>query len=198
MIRRSRKGFSLLELLLTLGIIAGLIVAAFIVYPKVQAYRNVKIEASNISTLKAEISSLYSSTIGSMPNSYSLNSVLINAKVIPENMIIGGNKIRNTWGGDVYTGTYDIANASAFVIQYNHVPRDECAKLVMETATGFEQVVVGSEVAGDTYGIVRNGSNRGVVFGINKLGDGETALNVASVTAACNVGANAFIMYKFY
>lgn len=197
MIRRSRKGFSLLELLLTLGIIAGLIVAAFIVYPKVQAYRNVKIEASNVSTLKAEISSLYSSTIGSMPNSYSLNGVLINAKVVPENMIIG-SKIRNVWGGDVYTGTYDIANASAFVIQYNHVPRDECAKLVMETATGFEQVVVGSEVSGDASGIIRNGSNRGVVFGINKLGDGETALNVASVTAACNTGANAFIMYKFY
>jgi len=197
MIRKGRKGFSLLELLLVLGIIAALIVAAFIVYPKVQAYRNVKIEASNISTLKSEISSLYSSTIGSMPNSYSLNGVLINAKVVPENMIIG-NKIRNTWGGDVYTGTYDIANAAAFVIQYNHVPRDECAKLVMQTATGFEQVVVGSEVAGDPYGIVRNGSNRGVVFGINKLGDGETALNVASVTAACNVGANAFIMYKFY
>lgn len=197
MIRKSKKGFSLLELLLVMGIIAALIVSAFIVYPKVQAYRNVKIESSNISTLKSETSALYSSTIGSMPNSYSLNGVLINAKVVPENMIIG-NKIRNTWGGDVYIGTYDIANAAAFVIQYNHVPRDECAKLVMETATGFEQVVVGSEVAGDSSGIIRSGSNRGVVFGINKLGDGETALNVASVTAACNTGANAFIMYKFY
>ena len=35
--RKSKKGFSLLELLLVLGIIAALVVAAFIVYPKVQA-----------------------------------------------------------------------------------------------------------------------------------------------------------------
>ncbi len=34
--RKSKKGFSLLELLLVLGIIAALVVAAFIVYPKVQ------------------------------------------------------------------------------------------------------------------------------------------------------------------
>ncbi|EOZ4665291.1 prepilin-type N-terminal cleavage/methylation domain-containing protein, partial [Enterobacter asburiae] len=34
---KSKKGFSLLELLLVLGIIAALVVAAFIVYPKVQA-----------------------------------------------------------------------------------------------------------------------------------------------------------------
>ncbi len=31
--RKSKKGFSLLELLLVLGIIAALVVAAFIVYP---------------------------------------------------------------------------------------------------------------------------------------------------------------------
>ncbi|ENH5449800.1 prepilin-type N-terminal cleavage/methylation domain-containing protein, partial [Klebsiella pneumoniae] len=33
--KKSKKGFSLLELLLVLGIIAALVVAAFIVYPKV-------------------------------------------------------------------------------------------------------------------------------------------------------------------
>lgn len=196
--KRSKKGFSLLELLLVLGIIAALIIAAFIVYPKVQAYRNVKIESNNISALKAEISSLYSSTSGSIPNSYSLNSVLIDAKAAPIAMISGTNKLRNVWGGDVYVGTYDIANASAFVIQYNHVPRDECAKLVMETAPGFEQVVVGSEISGDAGAVIRNGTNRGVVFGITKMGDGEVALDVPSVIAACNTSTNAFIMYKFY
>lgn len=34
---KSKKGFSLLEILLVLGIIASLIVAAFIVYPKIQS-----------------------------------------------------------------------------------------------------------------------------------------------------------------
>lgn len=34
---KSKKGFSLLELLLVLGVIAALIVAAFMIFPKVQA-----------------------------------------------------------------------------------------------------------------------------------------------------------------
>lgn len=47
--RINKKGFSLLELLLVLGIIAALIVAAFIVYPKVQDSNRATTEAKNIS-----------------------------------------------------------------------------------------------------------------------------------------------------
>lgn len=43
--RKSKKGFSLLELLLVLGIIAALVVAAFIVYPKVQASQRAQAES---------------------------------------------------------------------------------------------------------------------------------------------------------
>lgn len=71
---RKRKGFSLLELLLVMGIIAALIVAAFIVYPKVQSYRNVKIESNNISSLKAEVSALYASVASDLPKDANLNS----------------------------------------------------------------------------------------------------------------------------
>ncbi|EGD5057419.1 prepilin-type N-terminal cleavage/methylation domain-containing protein, partial [Escherichia coli] len=42
---KSKKGFSLLELLLVLGIIAALVVAAFIVYPKVQASQRAQAES---------------------------------------------------------------------------------------------------------------------------------------------------------
>ena len=42
---KRRKGFSLLELLLVLGIIAALIVAAFIVYPKVRTSQIVDAES---------------------------------------------------------------------------------------------------------------------------------------------------------
>lgn len=195
---KNKKGFSLLELLLVMGIIAGLIVGAFIVYPKVQSYRNVKIEVSNISTLKAETTALYASTSGNIPDALSLNPILTKSKSVPDSMKYSSTKLRNVWGGDVYVGTYDIAASASFAIQYNHVPKDDCAKLVMQTATGFEQVVVGSEMAGDTGGIIREGSSRGVVFGINRYGDGEVELNVANVVEACNKSENSFILYKFF
>ncbi|MED5727507.1 type II secretion system protein [Enterobacter hormaechei] len=39
--RKSKKGFSLLEILLVLGAIAALIVAAFMIFPKVQASQRI-------------------------------------------------------------------------------------------------------------------------------------------------------------
>lgn len=53
--RKSKKGFSLLELLLVLGIIAALVVAAFIVYPKVQASQRAQAESNNIATIQAGV-----------------------------------------------------------------------------------------------------------------------------------------------
>jgi prepilin-type N-terminal cleavage/methylation domain-containing protein len=52
---KSKKGFSLLELLLVLGIIAALVVAAFIVYPKVQASQRAQAESNNIATIQAGV-----------------------------------------------------------------------------------------------------------------------------------------------
>jgi prepilin-type N-terminal cleavage/methylation domain-containing protein len=52
---KSKKGFSLLELLLVLGIIAALVVAAFIVYPKVQASQRSQAESNNIATIQAGV-----------------------------------------------------------------------------------------------------------------------------------------------
>lgn len=196
---KKRRGFSLLELLLVVGIIAALIIGAFIVYPKVQSYRNVKIESNNISTLKAEVSGLYASVAGDIPKDANLNSIMIQAKAVPPSMRFNSLRLRNVWGGDVYVGTYNIANAPSFAIQYNHVPRDECAKLVMQTATGFEQVVVGSELPGDTGNIIKDGTGRGVVFGMGKTqSDDEVPLDAPNVIAACNKGNNAFILYKFF
>ena len=59
--RKSKKGFSLLELLLVLGIIAALVVAAFIVYPKVQASQRAQAESNNIATIQAGVKALYTS-----------------------------------------------------------------------------------------------------------------------------------------
>ncbi len=56
---KSKKGFSLLELLLVLGIVAALIVASFIVYPKVRDARYVDIEAKHIGQIYASVRNVY-------------------------------------------------------------------------------------------------------------------------------------------
>lgn len=57
--RKSQKGFSLLELLLVLGIVAALIVASFIGYPKVRDARYVDVEAKHIGQIYASVRNVY-------------------------------------------------------------------------------------------------------------------------------------------
>ncbi|MBC2862947.1 prepilin-type N-terminal cleavage/methylation domain-containing protein [Klebsiella pneumoniae] len=52
---KNKKGFSLLELLLVLGIIAALVVSAFVVYPKVRDARYIDIEAKHIAQIYASV-----------------------------------------------------------------------------------------------------------------------------------------------
>ena len=80
---KNKKGFSLLELLLVLGIIAALVVAAFIVYPKVQASQRAQAESNNIATIQAGVKALYTSA-----SSFTglTNTVAVQAKIFPDNM----------------------------------------------------------------------------------------------------------------
>lgn len=195
---KDKKGFSLLELLLVLAIIAALIVSAFIIFPKIKISQEVSSESKNISALRSGLASLYQST--QIPNNIEMNQIAINADVVPYNMLDGTtNKIRNVWGGDVYVGSYYMVQGSPIlVIQYNHVPADACAKLVMRTAFNAEQVVVGKAKEGDTGGIVRNGQDRNVVFGAKRENTSENQeLTVSNVTVACGTTDEAFILYKF-
>lgn len=195
---KDKKGFSLLELLLVLAIIAALIVSAFIIFPQIKISQEVSSESKNISVLRSGLASLYQST--QIPNNIEMNQIAINADVVPYNMLDGTtNKIRNVWGGDVYVGSYYMVQGSPIlVIQYNHVPADACAKLVMGTAFNAEQVVVGKAKEGDTGGIIRNGQDRNVVFGAKRENTSENQeLTVSNVTVAYGTTDEAFILYKF-
>ncbi|EIC2930321.1 prepilin-type N-terminal cleavage/methylation domain-containing protein, partial [Salmonella enterica] len=128
--RKSKKGFSLLELLLVLGIIAALVVAAFIVYPKVQASQRAQAESNNIATIQAGVKALYTSA-----SSFTglTNTVAVQAKIFPDNMLSGtGNAAKpiNTFKGNVTlaaaaTGPSSAAGSS-FTITYDNVPAAEC------------------------------------------------------------------------
>lgn len=62
--KQIKKGISLLELVLVLGVISALVVEAFIVYPKVQASQHAQAERNNIATIQDGVKSLYISASG--------------------------------------------------------------------------------------------------------------------------------------
>ncbi|MDK1895514.1 type 4 pilus major pilin [Klebsiella sp. K4-172] len=159
--KKSKKGFSLLELLLVLGIVAALVVAAFIVYPKVQASQRSQAESNNIATIQAGVKALYTSA-----SSFTglTNTVAVQAKIFPDNMLSGSGsaaKPVNVFKGDVTlavaaTGPSK-APASSFTITYSNVPAAECTKIITAAAGNFYEVGVGTaanvKAAGDVLDV---------------------------------------------
>ncbi|ENN9152056.1 TPA: prepilin-type N-terminal cleavage/methylation domain-containing protein [Escherichia coli] len=148
--RKSKKGFSLLELLLVLGIIAALVVAAFIVYPKVQASQRAQAESNNIATIQAGVKALYTSA-----SSFTglTNTVAVQAKIFPDNMLSGSGttaKPINAFKGNVTlaaaaTGPSSAAGSS-FTITYDNEPAAECVKIATAAAGNFYITTVGTKV----------------------------------------------------
>lgn len=140
--RINKKGFSLLELLLVLGIIAALIVAAFIVYPKVQDANRAAAEAKNISALMAGVKSLYSG----QANYKGLDDqVAYKAKIYPDNMVIGnGTNFVNSYSGTVSVeasaNTSTGEDDSGFRIKYTLLPTITCAKIITEVGSNFYEI----------------------------------------------------------
>lgn len=197
---KRKKGFSLLEILLVLGIISGAIILALIIYPKITGANNVKTEVSNAGLIKSGVQSLYASS-SNPPSNSNMNSMLIKADLIPDNMVQGTDKIQNIWSGDVYVGTTTINGKTAFAVQYNHVPAAECIKMVTSASTGFDQIIVAAGRAGDAGSIVSGGGS--VAYGISDDGSTKVDINVATITQYCNYDSSntfptALIMFKFY
>lgn len=175
--RKSKKSFSLLELLLVLGIVAALVVAAFIVYPKVQASQRAQAESNNIATIQAGVKALYTSA-----SSFTglTNTVAVQAKIFPDNMLSGtGNtaKPTNAFKGNVTlvaaaTGPSSAAGSS-FTITYSNVPAAECVKIATAAAGNFYIATVGTKVVKSAGGM----------------------LDVAVTAAACNSATNNTLVF---
>ena len=171
---KKKNGFSLIELLLVLGIIAALAITAFMIYPKVSASNNAQTEATNINTIKASVTSLYSSS----PDYTGLDTeVGIKSKIFPDTMInTAGTAAVNTFKGQVTLGTSkespSNATDSSFTITYEDVPSAECVKLVSAVASNFYKITVG----GATVKAASTGTGA------------ASGLNVTQLSTSCATG----------
>ncbi|MCL7713221.1 type 4 pilus major pilin [Stenotrophomonas mori] len=145
---RSQGGFSLIELLLVLAIIAALAVAAFIVYPRVQAGRNASYEAQVLSSAQAGVKALFTT------NNYAKLSkaAAFNAEIFPANMNLSETSIKNQWDGEVEVGPSTAKGAAAtatgntpvryFRFVYRNVPADVCIRLAGAAVQNFGTVLI--------------------------------------------------------
>ena len=152
--RTKAKGFSLIELLLVLGVLAILLVAAFVVYPQVRDRNQANAEVANLTSIKANINNLYASRGGSYQGL--TTPIAVQARAVPSSMV--GNNFDGTvaptaaWGDNVTIVAGTGTQPREFVITYANVPEGVCLGLVSGAATNFQDVKVGGTTVFGTDG----------------------------------------------
>ena len=161
---KHKTGFSLVELLLVLGVIAVLLVAAFVIYPRVKLANQVHQERSSLLVLQSGIRSSLASqggnykTLGTVSETKG-NAFAYGAKAVPSAWNASATNptdIVNGWGGKVIihstVGTFEGYSAGkAFGIQYNDVPKEACVKFVTENLGNFVAAWVNGSTGVGTY-----------------------------------------------
>lgn len=174
---KNKKGFSLLELLLVLGIIAALVVSAFVVYPKVRDARYIDIEAKHIAQIYASVKNVYTG----QPNysGLSTTTLAMPTQFFPEDML--SKKITwaiSSWGGYVVVDSNKVSPSggtdSSFTISYSDVPDSVCIRLITAVEGAFFNIYIsnqkginsGGESASKNYGtlVKQNGNNTDIAL----------------------------------
>lgn len=140
---RRQQGFSLIEILLVIGIIAVLALAAFLIFPSVQASQRANAEQNNIMTIAAGVKQMFNGKYAGITTTN-----VVQGKLAPSNMVdTAGTGLVSAWGGAVDVAASAGAGGAAgsrFTITYADVPTAVCLKLAPGLIGNFESLTIGT------------------------------------------------------
>lgn len=128
---RSQKGFTLLEIIIVLAIIAGGAIVVLGISSGGRATANVEQESSNYNALIENARVLKSGgTFGAA--STNLVPALINRELIPRTMAVEGTEVRNRFGGQVTV----VSNGFNFTVTAADIPQAICSGVATNLSQG--------------------------------------------------------------
>ena len=169
LLRKGKKGFTLVEILLVVGFIALAGIGIYTVYTKVQMSNAALQEGKNLDTIRAGVKNLF----GGTQNYATVGNLVLNqARITPDSMraipyVAADANINNSFGGVVTVAPVSLGGGTnnGFRVTYPKVPGAVCAKLVTGAGTGWDAIGV-------------TAANNVKVFGTGNI-------NVATLTAQC-------------
>lgn len=168
--------FSLLKLLLVLGILLIILIAFFVVYPGVRDRNQALTEIANLSSIKDNINKLHASQGGDHKriNLSAADKAHLFPKAMSRGFFTATGDIRSSWGGAVNISN-SIERSSdtpqpSYTIEYQEVPVGVCLPLVAGAALYFDQVIINGTAAMTDHSGQRLDSHKG-----GKLDQGKAA-----------------------
>lgn len=152
---RNKNGYTLIELIISLGIIVILGALIFILVPKVMSSYKAQSEINNINNIRSAVNSLFLTKVDYRDLTTKL---MINSKSLPDTLyedMKGENNVTllNGFKGEVTieglkstTGNYSPSgnDYAAYMIRYKSIPQDECVKIVSGVSSDFYNIAVGT------------------------------------------------------
>lgn len=170
--KKLNNGFSLIELMLILGIVILISSSIFFYYNKVKSNNEVVQESTILANISAGIKQVY----GGKTNYTGLNNlVLINSGVANEKSVTNyvTGTMQNMWHGPIIISTASLLGLTNnfYNIQYNNVPSEACVKFILGSERLFSRIDVNLLV-------------------LKAYGTEGMPLDVGATALACSAGIN--------
>lgn len=140
---RGAAGFSMLEILIVIGLVGGLAAVTLGYYTKTSAKGNAQTAISDVSVIATAVREL----AGFRPDYTGITEkTLVDADKLPERLVLAGTRttsLVNPWGGAITVAA--ASPATQFLITLTRVPVNECNSLVRAFAAGYDDVLVDDE-----------------------------------------------------
>lgn len=189
-----QKGFSLLEIMLVMSLVASALILAFSVYSKVKASADAKANVEIISGVAAEVKGIYTSG-----NYSTLYLGMYFPGIWPDNMQVNTATVLNQWGGRVQLArSFLPANSGGnshryFFIRYDDVPPEVCVRMIpMALNAGFGHISVHADHG--RY-VVVNTYRPGVGPASSGYANARETLDVERMVSLCNEQETASIRF---
>lgn len=171
---KKNSGFTIVELLIGIGVIVGFLAFVYGVYSRISSSNHANTMTGDLTTFQTKIHEVYAND----PTGYSsiTTAGVITAKAYPGDLNVNGTtSLTSTFAGVVTVGT---TASNVFTITYDAVPNTVCAAVANKLASSGEWVSIAGGKDGKT-----------------EIYSATTTPTKASIEAACGTSGTAKMIF---